>query len=179
MQRFGLMLAVVLMMAGAAMAQDAAPQTAAANANAALGDSSSGPQGIIDLAVEKIKETKVGASLGFDGKVGTIHYLAIYTIHDASGRDFMEVLNVGWETRKGEKPAGFLMPFTIDPTFFTHRALATPYAQKHVTASKFPPIFIGAGPDLPISWGDIQTYKLMDRKNWRAQASVRFSNLVP
>jgi|SRR3990167_111718 len=141
-------------------------------------DPGPGPQSLIDLAVGKAKEMKIGGSLGMDGRVGTVNYLAIYSLHDASGRDFMEFVNVGWEARKNEKVAGFVMPLTIDPTYLTHKILSTPWAQKYITASKFPPIFFGIGPVIPLDWQQARAWKPLDPGAWRATASVRLGSLI-
>jgi hypothetical protein len=143
-----------------------------------IGYAQEGPQVLIDLAVSKAKETKLGGSVGLDGKPGTVHYLAIYTIHDADKRDFAEVLNVGWEVRRDAKIAGFLMPLTIDPSWLTSKVLKTSWAQAHVTNSVFPPIFFGVGPTLPLDWELARHWKPFDITAWRIQASVRIGSLV-
>jgi len=131
--------------------------------------------GIPRLVAAKLQEAKPAGFVDFAGHVGGGAYVPTYTFHDAAGVNYVEALNIGYRAIQNAKPTVFIEPFALDLTSISGRFWDFPWAQKHVTRSPYPDIFVGIGPLLPTDKTQLYQLKLNQPKSWlAASASCRF-----
>jgi hypothetical protein len=172
------LLAAVLLLAAPLSARAQALPAAAAPAPsltpaAPTGDMTLG--GVPKLLAQKIQEAKAAGLVDFAGHIGAGGYVPTYTFHDAAGRAYAEVADLGYRAIQGSKPAGYAMPLAINVTAISARAWDFQWAKDHVTRSPYPDLFLGVGAILPFDGPQLRQLKLNHPQDWlAASASVRF-----
>lgn len=166
-----LLVAVLCLSSRPARAQSAAVPSV--EVSAPSGDMTLG--GVPRLIAQKIQEAKpCGIADGY-GRLGGGAYIPTWTFHDMAGRSFVEVGNIGYRAIQGEKPSVMLLPVMVNFVALSGRAWDFQWARDHVTRSKYPDIFVGVGPIVPIDGAQVVRLKLNQPKGWLvAVASVRF-----
>lgn len=131
--------------------------------------------GVPQLLADKLQEAMPCGIVDFAGHVGGGAYVPTYTFHDAAGQNYVEALDIGYRALQNAKPSVYLMPLAFNPTALSNRLWSFPWAQKHVTRSPYPDVWVGVGPLLPLDKVQLQALKLNRPKDWlAASASVRF-----
>ena len=167
-----LTIAVLILGVSQAMAQAVSPAPVA-DLSAPVGDMTLG--GVPQLLAQKVKEAKAAGIVDLAGHVGGGAYVPTYTFHDAAGTNYVEALNIGYRAIQNAKPTVFIEPYALDLTSISGRFWDFPWAQKHVTRSPYPDIFVGIGPLLPTDKTQLYQLKLNQPKSWlAASASCRF-----
>lgn len=128
-----------------------------------------------NLVAQKLKETETGYSVGFDAKQGATVTLPVWKIHDGSNNDVLELLNIGAESRQGQKAHG-IIDSAFNVVWLSGKVWSFKWAQDHVTRTSMPPVFIGIGPALPMDILEIN--KMTIKNSLRATIRFRFDAVI-
>lgn len=140
-------------------------------------------QSSLQLLADKAKETRpvVRVSPWAGPSYGA--YLPVWTFHakydvDASGKivkdPFRQYVTIGGGGKydTATKSGNGFLAVEFNAVALSARAWDWSWARDHVDRSKFPSVWGGVSPDLPLAYRDAQAWTF--RKNWRYQFSVAY-----
>lgn len=122
--------------------------------------------GIPKLIGQKLQEIKPAGFVDLKGHLGGGGYLPVWSFHDKDGVVYVEAADVGYRAQQGQKPSILVMPFAVNVVGLSGRFWNFQWARDHLTRSKFPAIFLGAGPLLPLDKDQIKALRINDPTEW-------------